>query len=236
MPHSGRIGFLTVCNPHMNKCDSSLTNKEQNMRLYFAPNTISIAAVLTLYEANYDFEPVRVDFKSAEQTKAPYLAINPKGRVPTLHVDGTLLTETGAILDYIAARAPKAGLIPQDALDAAHMRSVMYYLASTMHVNHAHKMRGHRWADNEDSHADMTAKVPETMAQSADYIQTHGLRGDFVTGAELSLADPYLFVICSWLEGDGVSLSDFPKLNAYMDRMRSRPSVQRAVEEGLLSL
>jgi len=206
------------------------------MRLYFAPNTISIAAVLTFYEADCAFDPVRVDFKSAEQTKAPYLAINPKGRVPTLDVDGVLLTETGAILDYIAACAPDAGLVPTDPLDAAHMRSVMYYLASTMHVNHAHKMRGHRWADRAESHADMTAKVPETMAQSAAYIQSHALRGDYVTGDTLSLADPYLLVVCSWLEGDGVALSDFPKLNAYIDRMRARASVQRAIAEGILSL
>lgn len=206
------------------------------MRLFYAPNTISIAAVLTLYEADCDFEPVRVDFRHAEQTKAPYLAINPKGRVPTLEVNGQLLTETGALLDYIAVCTPDAQLVPPDPLDAAHMRSVMYYLASTMHVNHAHKMRGHRWADKPESHADMTAKVPQTMADSARYIENHGLRGDFVTGARVSLADPYLFVVCSWLEGDGVPLSGFPKISAFMERMCARPSVMRAVENGMLTL
>lgn len=206
------------------------------MRLYYAPNTISIAVIIALFEADCAFDPVRVDFKSAEQTKDAYLAINPKGRVPTLDVNGTRLTETGAILEYIATRAPQAGLLPQDPLEAAHMRSVMYYIASTMHVNHAHKMRGHRWADTPESHADMTAKVPDTMAQSAEYVQTHGLRGDFVTGERLSLADPYLFVVCSWLEGDGVSLDRFPKLKDYMERMKTRASVRRAVDLGMLTV
>lgn len=206
------------------------------MRLYYAPNTISIAAAITLYEAGRDFEPIRVDFKSAEQTKSDYLAINPKGRVPTLDVNGTLLTETGAILDYIATTSPDAGLVPSDPLAAAHMRSVMYYLASTMHVNHAHGARGHRWADKAESHADMKAKVPQTMAESAAYIQTYGLHGDYVAGTQLSLADPYLFVVCSWLERDGVAVAGLPKLAAYMDRMRTRSSVRRAADMGMLTL
>ena len=102
-----------------------------------------------------------------EQTKPEYLAVNSKGRVPTLEVGGERLTETGAILDYIASLAPQANLVPDDPLKAAYMRSVMYFLASTMHVNHAHKARGSRWADRPESHADMTAKVPATRSISS---------------------------------------------------------------------
>ena len=117
------------------------------MQLYYAPNTISVAVAITLEEAGLEYQPVRVDFASAEQTRPGYRQINPKGRVPALVVDGGILTETGALLEYIASRAPEAGLVPDDPLLAARMREVMYYLASTMHVNHAHRMRGARWAD-----------------------------------------------------------------------------------------
>ena len=65
------------------------------MRLYCAPGTISVATAITLHEAGLDFDQIRVDFKSAEQTKVDYLARNPKGRVPTLEVDGHHLTATG---------------------------------------------------------------------------------------------------------------------------------------------
>lgn len=204
------------------------------MRLYYAPGTISVAVAITLHEAGLNTELNRLDFREGEQNKPNYLAINPKGRVPTLVVDGHHLTETGALLDYIAALNPEAELIPEAPLDAAHMRGVMYYLASTMHVNHAHRMRGHRWADKPESHADMTTKVAETMSASAEYVQSHCLRGDYVLGNRFSIADPYLFVVCNWLEGDGVDLADFPVVSAYLDRMRQRPSVQAVIAEGML--
>ena len=205
------------------------------MRLYYAPNTISIAVAIALDEAGLGYEPVLVNFRDAEQTKPAYLALNPKGRVPTLETDGHLLTETGAILEYIAAVTPEANLVPGDPLEAAHVRSVMYYLASTMHVNHAHRLRGSRWADRTESHADMTAKVPETMAQSARFVEQFCLRGDYVLGDRFTIADPYLFVVCNWLEGDGVTLGNFPAVTAFLDRMRSRDSVQKAINAGMVA-
>ncbi|HBB82106.1 MAG TPA: glutathione S-transferase, partial [Sulfitobacter sp.] len=83
------------------------------LKLHYAPGTISVAVAIALEEAGLAYEPVKVDFASAEQTAAPYLALNPKGRVPTLVTEaGSALTETGALLDYVAARAPEAGLVP----------------------------------------------------------------------------------------------------------------------------
>ncbi|WP_425044464.1 glutathione S-transferase family protein [Primorskyibacter sp. S87] len=204
------------------------------MQLYYAPNTISIAVAIALEEAGIDYEPVQVDFSISEQTKAAYQQINPKGRVPALVVEGGILTETGALLDYIATKAPEAGLVPSDSLQAARMREVMYYLASTMHVNHAHKMRGHRWADAQSSWNDMAAKVPQTMTESCAYIEENGLRGPYVLGTDVSLADCYLHVVCSWLEGDGVDVSAFPKIMAFRDAMETRPSVQAVRAKGML--
>ena len=204
------------------------------MQLYYAPNTISVATAITLEEAALDYQPVRVDFASGEQTTPAYRQINPKGRVPALVVDGGILTETGALLELIAAKAPEAGLVPDDPLQAARMREVMYYLASTMHVNHAHKMRGHRWADRNSSWKDMAAKVAQTMTASCKYVETNGLRGPFVLGERFSLADPYLYVVCSWLEGDGVDVSAFPKIVAFRDAMEARASVRAVRAAGML--
>lgn len=204
------------------------------MQLYYAPNTISVATAITLEEAALDHEAIRVDFAAGEQTTAAYRQINPKGRVPALVVEGGILTETGALLEFIAAKAPEAGLVPDDPLQAARMREVMYYLASTMHVNHAHKMRGHRWADRKSSWTDMAAKVPQTMTESCKYIEANGLRGPFVLGERFSLADPYLYVVCSWLEGDGVDVSAFPKIVAFRDAMEARASVRAVRAAGML--
>jgi glutathione S-transferase len=205
------------------------------MNLFYANGTISIAPAIALIEAGLEHDLTRLDFAGAAQTKPEYLAINPKGRVPALVLDdGTVLTETGALLDYIAAVAPAANLVPAAPADAAHMRSVMYYLASTMHVAHAHKMRGTRWADKPESHADMAAKVPQTMAACAAFVEAECLRGDYVCGNTSCIADHYLFVVCNWLAGDGVTVSDYPKITHFMALMESRDSVKGIRAKGML--
>ncbi|MDP5219610.1 glutathione S-transferase family protein [Ruegeria sp. 2205SS24-7] len=204
------------------------------MQLYYAPRTISVAVAIALEEAGLPYEAIKLDFAAGEQTGTAYQQINPKGRVPALAVEGGILTETGALLDYVAALAPQAGLVPGDLVLAARMREVMYYLASTMHVNHAHRLRGHRWADQESSWEDMKAKVPETMNDCCAYIEANGMRGPFVLGEQVSLADCYLYVVCSWLEGDGVDPSAYPKITAFRDAMAARPSVQAVIAAGML--
>ena len=127
------------------------------MQLYYAPGTISIAVAIALQEAGVKYEAVKIDFAAKQQASVGYAQINPKGRVPSLVVDGGILTETGALLEYVADIAPTAELRPTDPLILARMREVMFYLASTMHIAHAHGLRGYRWADEQSSHQDMTA-------------------------------------------------------------------------------
>ncbi len=205
------------------------------MRLHYAPRTISIAVAITLEEAGLPYEAVPLDFGAGEQKGETYLALNPKGRVPTLESDsGTALTETGALLDYIAALAPTAKLVPRDPERAAQMRSVMYFLGTTMHVNHAHMRRGDRWASEQSSFDDMIAKTPENMAENARYFVSDCLEGDYVLGDQFSIADPYAYMLCSWLERDKVPLGDFPDIAAYLDRMDARSSVQAVKAKGML--
>ncbi len=87
-------------------------------------------------------------FASCEQTKPEYLALNPKGRVPALVTERGVLTETPAILAYTAQTWAAAELAPLDDLFAfAEMQAFMSYLCPTVHVAHAHRGRGHRWAE-----------------------------------------------------------------------------------------
>lgn len=203
------------------------------MKLHYAPQTISIAVAIALEEVGLACEAERVDFSQGAQSQPAYLAINPKGRVPALETGGTILTETGAILDYIHTLAPQAGLIPADALEAARVREVMYYLASTMHVAHAHKSRGYRWADSEASFADMAAKVPQTMTACCAYLETQ-IAGPLVTGERVTAADCYLYVVSTWLDGDGVDVAAFPKLARFRAVMEARASVQAVRGRGML--
>ena len=205
------------------------------MKFYCAPLSISVATGLLLEEAGLDYEPILLDFAQNAQTTPDYLAINPKGRVPALVTDQGILTETGAIAEYIAARAPDKNLFPSDLWEAAQLRAICYYLASTFHVNHAHRRRGYRWAREAASLKDMSNTVPHTMADSCSFIEKTCALDPFVMGEGFTIADPWLFTICLWLKGDEVDIEQFPRLAAHFKRMADRPSVQAIRAYGLLS-
>lgn len=204
------------------------------IKFYYAPSTISVATGLLLEEAGLEYERHALNLAENEQTAPDYLAINPKARVPALVTDKGILTETGAIAEFVAALTPDLGLVPFDPWRAAQMRAISYYLASTFHVNHAHRRRGHRWASNQTSHDDMSANVPRTMAESCAFIEANCALDPFVMGDTFTIVDPWLFAICLWLEGDEVDIRRFPRLAAHFERIANRPSVEKIRAYGLL--
>jgi len=201
------------------------------LKLYYSPGSCALASHIALEEAAADYEPVRVNFAEGEQRTPAYLKINPKGRVPALVTDRGILTENPAILLYVAQTFPNAGLAPlDDPFALARMQSCNSYLCATVHVAHAHKMRGSRWADRPESLEDMKAKVPETMAACFELIETEMLAGPWVMGDDYSVADGYLFTLARWLQGDGVDLARFPKVAEHMAQMAARPAVAKVLE------
>jgi len=200
------------------------------LKLFYAPGTCSLASHIALEEAGADYEARRVDFSTAEQTKPDYLAVNPKGRVPALLTDRGVVTETPAILTYIAETHPAANLAPRgDAFAFAQLQSFMNYLCSTVHVAHAHGRRGARWADDPAAHEAMRAKVASNMTACFELIENRMFEGPFVMGEAYSVADPYLFTIAGWLESDGVDPALFPKVLDHRNRMTTRPAVARVL-------
>ena len=200
-------------------------------KLYTAPGTCALASHIALEEAGAAYTAERLDFKNSQQTTPQYLAINPKGRVPALVTERGTLTETPAILAYIAQSFPEAKLVPQDAFAFAQVQSINSYLCSTVHVAHAHKMRGARWATEETSFADMKRKIPETMSACFALIERDMLKGPWVMGEQFTICDPYLYTISGWLEGDGVDLATLPKVAAHRKRMSERPAVATVLAE-----
>ncbi|MFN3583160.1 hypothetical protein [Phenylobacterium sp.] len=144
-----------------------------------------------------------------------------------------MLTETVAILAYIAQSFPDARLLPSDPWAFAQAQAFNAYLASTVHVAHAHKYRGYRWADDESSFEDMRRKVPQTMTEAFRLIEDEMLRGPWVLGEDFSVCDGYLFTISCWLEGDGADVNVLPRVLDHRERVRARPAAQRALAEEL---
>jgi glutathione S-transferase len=201
------------------------------LKLYYAPGTCALASHVTLEEAGADYTAERVDFKTNQQNSPDYLAINPKGRVPSLVTDRGVLTETPAMLAYIAQSFPKAKLAPlDDAFAFAQVQAFNSYLCSTVHVAHAHKMRGYRWATDESSFADMKRMVPKTVGGCFALIEQKMFRGPWVMGDSFTICDPYLFTIAQWLEGDSVDIKATPKVADHFKRMSDRPAVRKVMD------
>ena len=200
-------------------------------KLYYATGTCALASHIALEEAGADYTTERLSFKTNQQNSPEYLAINPKGRVPALVTDRGILTETPAMLAYIAQTHPKAKLAPMDdAFAFAEVQSFNSYLCSTVHINHAHKMRGARWATEESSFADMKRMIPKTVGASFALIEQKMFRGPWVMGEQYTICDPYLFTIAQWLEGDAVDINATPKVAEHFKRMADRPAVRKVIE------
>ena len=200
------------------------------MKLYYAQGTCALATHIALEEAGAAYEAVRVDFAAQAQRSPDYLRVNPKGRVPALVTDGGTLTETPALLCYVAQLFPEARLAPlADPFALAQVQEFNSYLCATVHVAHAHGRRGSRWADDAAAIEAMKRKVPATMTECFELIENKLLRGPWVMGEQYTVCDPYLFTIGTWLEGDGVDTTRLPRVLEHRRRMLARPAVAKAV-------
>jgi len=205
------------------------------LTLHYMPKTVAVAVAIALNEAGAKYDLKKVDFGKSEQKSPDYLRINPKGRVPALVTSQGVLTETIALLEYVADLHPEAGLVPSDPFQAAKMRSLMTFLASTMHVNHAMGGRGERWGTKQETFDDLKSKVTQNVSENCAYIEENVLSDTpFIGGDRFSIGDAYLYTVSTWLPSDGVSIVDYPKLDAFQQNISRRPSVVKAAHDGVL--
>ena len=200
------------------------------LTLFYAPGTCALATLIALEEAGAAYETQRLDFRAEQQRSAEYLTVNPKGRVPALATERGVLTETPALLLYIAQLHPQAGLAPiDDPFALAQLQAFNSYLCATVHVAHAHRVRGYRWADEPEAIEAMKRKVSHSVGACFDLIEREMLQGPWVFGGRYTIADPYLFTLAQWLEQDGVDPRGLPKVADHRTRMKERPAVARAL-------
>ena len=202
------------------------------LKLYYSPGSCALASHIALEEAGANYEAIRLNFKNDDQKKPDYLKINPKARVPALVTDRGVLTETPALLIYIAQSFPAARLAPlDDPFALAKVQAFNSYLCSTVHVAHAHRMRGARWTDDAAAMETMKKKVPQTVGECFALIEREMFEGPWVMGKDYTVADGYLFTLTQWLGADGVDINKTPKIAEHFRRVGERPAVRKAVED-----
>jgi glutathione S-transferase len=199
-------------------------------RFYYGPKTCALATHIVLEYVGADYEAIKLDFRENQQRSKEYLEVNPKGRVPALVTDRGVITETPALLLYLAQTYPQAKVAPlDDPFALAEMQAANSWFCSTVHVAHAHGPRGSRWSDDPAALQSMKAKVSTNMSDCFDLIEKDLLRGPWLMGANFTVADPYLFTMSSWLATDGVEMAKFPRVAEHYKRMLEMPAVRKVM-------
>jgi glutathione S-transferase len=197
------------------------------MDLYFAPLACSLASRITLYEAGLaaEFHEVGLAAKLLK-TGGDYRAVNPKGQVPALRLEnGTILTESPAILQYIADLAPDAKLAPPaGTVDRVKLQIWLSYIGSEIHKGIFYLLF------NPAVPAEAKAFAKSQLPPKYDHLNQH-LDGRTWLQDDFSVADAYLVVTLGWANAIGMDLTPWPNLASYRDRALQRPAVAKAFAE-----
>lgn len=194
------------------------------MKLYYSPGACSLADHIAMHEAGLDFDRVKVDLKARRtEDGRDYNEINPKGYVPAVAFDdGGVLTENVAILSMVADKAPK--LTPEGRFGHFRLLEMLAFISTEIHKSFKPFFKP-------DATAAEKSAAGELLAKRFGYLAER-MKGDYLFGANLTVADAYLFVMCLWAQKNGLSLPE--PLPAFVNRMKARPAVKLALHhEGL---
>ncbi|HKO88500.1 MAG TPA: glutathione transferase GstA [Burkholderiales bacterium] len=196
------------------------------MKLYFSPGACSLASHIGLREVGAKFDLERVDLKTHKTvTGEDFYAINPKGYVPTLALDGGgILTENAAVLPYIADLKPESGLAPQrGTAERYRLFEWLGFIGSEVHKNHK------PFFSADASEKEKSAAM-EKLRERYKLIEQTLANQPFLLGNRFSVADAYLFVMLTWMTKTGLDMSQWPSLQSFYERVGERDSVKQARE------
>lgn len=204
------------------------------IKLYYAPGACSLASHIALEESGLPYETERLILAQGDQRKPEYLKLNPRGRVPTLVVDGKVLTENIAIMTYIGGGYPGANLWPKKTWDQAQAISMMAWLSNTVHPTYGHLLRPARYVDEEAHQQAVKAKA---MGMYQEYLrEIDGLLEGrkWAIGGHFTVIDGYLVVFYRWGNRQGMPVKSLANYTRHVQEVLGRPAVSKVMsDEGI---
>jgi glutathione S-transferase len=208
---------------------------EISMKLYEFGPTRSIRVRWTLQELGVDFDAISVNLAAGEHRRPEFLKLNPTGKIPVL-IDGDLvLSESVAIVKYLAEKYPDRGLLPTSLQDRAEVDRWLLFTATELEQP-LWRITRHRslYPVNDRSPADVALASREFKEMAA--IAEQRLRDrQFVVGDRVTVADFVLAYTLDWANEIGL-LGDCPNLRAYIERMYSRPRAAPRISAAMRSV
>jgi glutathione S-transferase len=213
---------------------SSTREHPMDLTLCYSPGACSLAAHIALREAGHPFALKRIALAAGEHQQADYLGINPRGRIPTLVIDGNPIRELSGILTWIGQRDGR--LYPaKGTIEAAKCAEWLAWLASSVHVTFAMIWRGERFANGEHLHRALRRHGLGLLRDQFNEIE-NDLQGKmYILGDIYSVVDPNLLVFYRWGWRMGFDMHNrYPAWSAHTARLLLRPAVEEALRvEGL---
>ena len=204
------------------------------LRLFYSPGACSLVPHIALEEAGAEFEAVRTAIAEKAHKRPEYLAVNPRGLIPAMEVDGAVVTENIAVLAYIGHRWPESGQLPLDDLPAlARTFERLSYFATTVHHGGFGPIFRARAAGIERPAAEVAADR-ERLRGLFGEIEALLAAGPWLLGGRYTLADPYPLTFRRWARRLELDVTPFRHWTAHAQQMVQRPAIRRALErEGL---
>ncbi|HEX6958455.1 MAG TPA: glutathione S-transferase N-terminal domain-containing protein [Ferrovibrio sp.] len=200
------------------------------LEFYFTPGACSLATHIALEEAGAKFDAQPISLKKGQQYTPEYLALNPKGKVPLLVIDGRPLTENVAILSWLNRTYPQAKLLPAgDPMREAEALSFIVWCTSGIHPVMSRFFGPQKFCDLPDSADNVKHLAAEATAKNFTLVEKMLAGKDWLFG-DWSVADGYIFVFWRWAQALKLDTAAFPNYAAHAERMQQRPAVQRALE------
>lgn len=200
------------------------------LKLYFAPGSCSRATLIALEEIGVPYDAQVVAFMQYEQGRPEYLALNPKGKVPLLLADGRPITETVAIMGWLAETYPDAKLLPRanTAYARAQIVGDLAWASSALHALIARLRFPMMFTSNQEAFESVFDMASAAMAKNFSIIETRLAGRDWWHG-DWSVQDAYLYWVWTRSVNAGFDVSPFEIFSAHAARMEARPAVQRAL-------
>ena len=204
------------------------------IQLYYAPGACSLASHIVIEETGVAYEAVKMNLAAGDQRKPEYLRINPRGRVPTLLVDGEVLTENVGIMSYFGGGYPAAGMWPRKTWDQAKLLATLAWLSNTVHPAYGHIVRPERYADSDAAREDIKVRGRASFLGYLEEIDRLLEGRKWCVADRYTVADPYLLVFYRWANRLGLPVRGLAHYSALAQRVMARPAVKKVMaDEGI---
>jgi glutathione S-transferase len=200
------------------------------MKLYEFGPTRAIRARWTLQELGVGFEAVTVNLRKGEHMRPEFRSLNPAGKLPVLVDDDFVLTESVAIVVYLAEKYPRPRLLPDDARERAELNRWMLFTVTELEQP-LWRITRHSaiYPEAERIPADITIASRE-FREMASLMDTHMRDRQFLMGDNVTVGDFVLAYTLDW--GNEFKLLDHcPGLVSYMERMYARPHAPKRIAQ-----